>query len=108
MREQSSIMQSRCACAVDAVRLGFSSLRKVAHLHGPKPWHESFDGLHLVEIKYTPQLKRLALEARRAGALHSRNILAQNISVCGGRRSAHEWPLMHPFVFLQSLISTAN
>ena len=54
MREQSSIMQSRCACAVDAVRLSLSGFRKVARLHSSKPWHESFDGLHLLEIKYTP------------------------------------------------------
>ena len=43
----------------------------------------------------TPQFKRLALVARRASTYHSRNILAKNISVCGGRRSAHEWSLMH-------------
>ena len=44
MQEQSSVMQCRCACAVDAVRLGLSGFRKVAHLHGSKPCHESFDG----------------------------------------------------------------
>ena len=54
MREQSSVMQCRCAGAVDAVYLGLSGFRKVARLHGSKPCHESFDGLHLFEIKYTP------------------------------------------------------
>ena len=54
MREQSSVIQCHCACAVDAVRLGLSGFRKVARLYGSKPWHESFDGLHLVKIKYTP------------------------------------------------------
>ena len=44
MQEQSSVMQCRCACAVDAVRLGLSGFRKVARLHGSKPCHESFDG----------------------------------------------------------------
>mgnify|MGYP001485337820 CR=1 FL=1 len=33
MQEQSSVMQCRCACAVDAVRLGLSGFRKVARLH---------------------------------------------------------------------------
>ena len=55
-----------------------------------------------------PQLKRLALVARRASALHSRNIFAKKNSVCGGRRSAHEWSLMYLFVFLRVSISTAN
>ena len=54
MREQSPILQSRCVCAVGAVRLGLSGFRKLAHLHGPKPCHGSFDGLHLFEIKCTP------------------------------------------------------
>ena len=44
MQEQPSVMQCRCACAVDAVRLGLSGFRKVARLHGSKPCHESFDG----------------------------------------------------------------
>ena len=99
MRGQASVMQSWCASAVDAACLGFYHLRKVARLHGPKPRHEGFDGLDLVEIKCTPQSKRLALVARWAGALNSRNILARNISVCGGRCSAHEWSLMHPIFF---------
>ena len=54
MQGQSSVMQCRCTCAVDAVRLGLSGFRKVACLHSSKPCHESFDGLHLFEIKYTP------------------------------------------------------
>ena len=54
MREEFSVMQCHCACAVDAVRLGLSGFRKVARLHGSKPWHESFDGVHLIEIKCTP------------------------------------------------------
>ena len=108
MREQSAVMQSCCASAVDVVFLAFSRFRKLACLHGQKPWHESFDGLDLVEVKCTPQLKRLALVARKASALHSRNILAKNISVCGGRHNAHEWSVIYPFVFLQVSISTAN
>ena len=36
MREQSSVMQCHCACAVDAVRLGLSGFRKVAR--PPKCW----------------------------------------------------------------------
>ena len=99
MQGQSSVMQPWCALAVDAACLGFYHLRKVAHLHGPKPWHGGFDCLDLVNIKCTPQLKRLALVARRAGALYSRSALAKSISVCGGRRSAHEGSLMHPFIF---------
>ena len=51
-------MQSRCACAVDAVRLGLSGFRKVVRLHGSKPWHESTDSLHLLETKYTPTKSR--------------------------------------------------
>ena len=35
-------------------RLGFSGFRKVARRHGSKPWHESFDGLYLLEFTYTP------------------------------------------------------
>ena len=58
MQEQSSVMQCRCACAVDAVRLGLSGFRKVARLHGSKPCHESFDGLHLFEIKHTVALTK--------------------------------------------------
>ena len=44
MREQPSVMQCRCACAMGAVRLGLSGFRKAARLHGSKPCHESFDG----------------------------------------------------------------
>ena len=84
MQEQPSVMQCRCACAVDAVRLGLSGFRKVARLHGPKPCHESFDGLYLFEIKYTP-----AHEGPRGNdwrswlggaSAHSRHILAKNCS----------------------------
>ena len=37
-----------CVC------LSFSAFRKVAHLHGQRPWHPSLDGPHLVEIKQLP------------------------------------------------------
>ena len=68
MREQSSILQSRCVCAVDAVRLGLSGFRKLAHLHGPKPCHGSFDGLHLFEIKYTPTKSHVGTTGARGSA----------------------------------------
>ena len=76
MPEQSSVMQSCCVSTVDAACLSFSRLGKVAHLHGSKPWNGSFDGLDLVGQVH-PQSKRSALVARRASALHSRNILAE-------------------------------
>ena len=68
MREQSSVMQCRCACAVDAVRLGLSSFRKVARLHGSKPYHGSFDGLDLFEIKYTPTKSQVGTTGARGSA----------------------------------------
>ena len=68
MREQSSVMQSRCACAVDAVLLGLSGFRKVAHLHGAKPWHASFDGLDLLKIKYTPTKSHVQMTGARGSA----------------------------------------
>ena len=101
MREQSSILQSRCVCAVDAVRLGLSGFRKLAHLHGPKPCHGSFDGLHLFEIKYTPTKGHVGTTGARGSAgpahtMHSRNIFAKNVPVCGGRCSGYERSLMYP------------
>ena len=52
--------------------------------------------------------KRLALVAQRASTHHSRSMLAKNVPVCGGRCSGDEWSLMHLFVFLQVLMSTAD
>ena len=68
MQEQSSVMQCRCACAVDAVRLGLSGFRKLAHLPGPKPCPGSFDGLHLFEIKYTPTKSHVGTTGARGSA----------------------------------------
>ena len=68
MREQSSVMQCRCACAVDAVRLGLSGFRKLARLHGSKPCHESFDGLHLFEITCTPTKSHVGTTGARGSA----------------------------------------
>ena len=68
MREQSSILQSRCVCAVDAVRLGLSGFRKLARLHGPKPYHGSFDSLHLFEITYTPTKSHVQTTGARGSA----------------------------------------
>ena len=78
MQEQSSVMQCGCVCAVDAVRLGLSGFRKLARLHGPKPCHGSFDGLHLFKIKYTPTKSHMRTTGARgsasgASAHHSHN-----------------------------------
>ena len=74
MREQSSIMQSRCACAVDAVCLSLPGFRKVSRLHGPEPWHGSFDGLHLVEIKYIPTKSCVQTTGARGASVASAGI----------------------------------
>ena len=83
MLEKAPVMQSCCTSAVDAAELGSSGFRKVARLrtlvHDPKAWHRGFNSLHFVKIKYTPKLKRLALVAWQASALHSRNIFLLKI-----------------------------
>ena len=68
MQEQSLVMQCHCVCAVGAVCLSLSGFRKVVHLHSSKPWHESFDGLHLFEIKYTPTKSHVGTTGARGSA----------------------------------------
>ena len=83
MREQSSVMGCHCACAVDAVRLGWSGFRKVARLHSSKPWHESSDILNLFEIKYTPTKSHMGRTGARglAGHTTAETFLLKNIPV---------------------------
>ena len=49
-------------------RLGFFRFRKLARLHGPKPWHESFAGLYLIEIKCTPTKSHVETTGARGSA----------------------------------------
>ena len=88
----------RCGCWREWLLQLLESI--LAHLHSPKPWHGSFDGLCLLKIMCTwphkgPHTNDWRLWLSRASAHHSRNIFfAKNIPVCGGRGSGYEWSLM--------------
>ena len=94
-------------------RLGFYRFRKVARLHSSKPWHGSFDGLHLLEITCSrPHEEPCANDWRSwlggASAHHSRNIFAKNIPVCGGRCSGYEYMVTHVSMSTANLYSAAR
>ena len=72
-------MHSRCACAVVAGASASPALEKLVRPHGPKPQHGGFDGLYLVEIKYTPTKSHVETTGARgsAGPAHTTAIFAK-------------------------------